>query len=348
MNRSNLLVCLLAAVSVVCVSSDEGDGKARDTGTNRSSQADTADGTDTGDQPGDTGSAPIAPALTLSTTLIDFGPLDYGGEAQLSLELENTGNEDLELTQALLETGTVFSVSALEAATLPPGSTTTLTVTFQPDAGASFTDRLLVQSNDPANPTQFAMIAGVGLLATIDLSPSELDFGTVYLGCTETAGVAVSNPGNGDLTVSAIDLNSASGEFSVDTAELGDLPWTVSPGTSLQLPVRYTPTAELPNIAYLFVDSSDPFTPQVVALFEATGELYDRADDRFEQGRTPTDTFSLSQAPVPSTIAVSVNGVYTTVGWAWDEATNSVVFDAAEVPVGGAAIRIQYAVKGPC
>ncbi len=61
------------------------------------------------------------------------------------------------------------------------------------------------------------------------------------------------------------------------------------------------------------------------------------------------DTFELSHSPViESTIAVEINGTPITVGWYFDAATNSVIFEPNYVPQDGDSIDISYGVEGTC
>ena len=60
------------------------------------------------------------------------------------------------------------------------------------------------------------------------------------------------------------------------------------------------------------------------------------------------DAFALTTDPVPETIQVRVDGVTHTLGWSYDEASNSVKFDSDHIPEGGATIEIDYALRGDC
>ena len=52
--------------------------------------------------------------------------------------------------------------------------------------------------------------------------------------------------------------------------------------------------------------------------------------------------FFLSRVPDPDTLVVSVQGAPLDQGWAWDEASNSVIFDPAAVPQPGEHVEINY------
>ncbi len=60
------------------------------------------------------------------------------------------------------------------------------------------------------------------------------------------------------------------------------------------------------------------------------------------------DSFALTATPVPQTLVVRVDGVQSTLGWAYEEDINSVVFDHEYIPDGGSTIEIEYALYGDC
>jgi hypothetical protein len=53
-------------------------------------------------------------------------------------------------------------------------------------------------------------------------------------------------------------------------------------------------------------------------------------------------SFALTEAPVPLTIVVRIDGIETTVGWHYDERVQSIVFNADSIPAGGSTIEISY------
>ena len=60
------------------------------------------------------------------------------------------------------------------------------------------------------------------------------------------------------------------------------------------------------------------------------------------------DSFELTQLPVPQTIDVTVDGITVSSGWEYDVSSNSVVFDAYHIPVGGSTVEVLYDVMPDC
>jgi len=60
------------------------------------------------------------------------------------------------------------------------------------------------------------------------------------------------------------------------------------------------------------------------------------------------DSFILSEPAVPGTLELSIDGVTTTEGWSFDQAYNTLRFDADHIPGGGAKIEVGYTVSADC
>jgi hypothetical protein len=61
-----------------------------------------------------------------------------------------------------------------------------------------------------------------------------------------------------------------------------------------------------------------------------------------------SDTFELSQTPVRDTIEVWVNDTLLSVGWTFNSALNSIVFDVSRLPDPDDTIVVEYTVLGDC
>ena len=158
-------------------------------------------------------------------------------------------------------------------------------MTFIPQTSADYTNSVLIGSDDPDEPVVEIPLTGTGIAPVIDVSPSEFDFGSLYIGCDAMQAFTVSNVGNADLDVTGFDFNTGSADFDFDDAEdiNGDLPWTLGPSQSVEVYVAFEPFDEYDDLAYLMVESTDPYTPEVMSLIEGVGELYGENLDVFEQ-----------------------------------------------------------------
>jgi len=108
-----------------------------------------------------------SPALTLSTSSLQFGDVAVGTAVTKSITLTSTGNASL-VVKSSSATGTGFSVSGGGLpATLKQGQSTVLTVHFNPTAAGASTGQLSIASNAG---NQSVTLTGNGSTATPTLS----------------------------------------------------------------------------------------------------------------------------------------------------------------------------------
>lgn len=349
----SLPVLILAAV-VACGADDKDDDDDDDDDGGDDTAVVTDDTGASGDDTGggdDTGVAEPAPDISVSPASVDFGTVSVTGDPVWeAVTVTNAGTSDLTLSDLWLEeAGAAFELGPVSTVLLAPGESASFEIGFTPAEGTSYTDTVVLESNDPDEPSVSIDVVGIGGAGAVRLTPSDFDFGTVYIGCEAEQTVTIANEGTADLVVSDLEWNTGSTDLEFDdrASTNGSLPWTLAPGGSVEVAVTYVPFDEYADIAYLFVESDDPYTPQVLATFEATGELYGSNSDAYEQALPgTTDTFALTAQPVPETIEVRIDGITVTVGWSYDAASNAVVFATDHVPEGGSTIEISYALTG--
>jgi hypothetical protein len=219
--------------------------------------------------PSDPAPVTIATALpALSVNLEDGG--DFGtvcGTRSLSVELFNTGNQDLIVDQVLvIPSAGPFVVEPLPAApvTLVPGAEITFTLTFSPAApGVTETGIVRIVSNDPNHPVfdvDVTATSGSGALTTAIADSG--DFGQVCVGSFRDEPLTLANTGSCTLTISAI--TSSSGAFLPPSVQT--YPITVAPGSAIDVPIRFMPAANGPATADITVFSDDPAGPSVVLV----------------------------------------------------------------------------------
>jgi hypothetical protein len=184
------------------------------------------------------------------------------------------------------------------------------------------------------------------LACSVEVTPRSYDFGSLWIGCTDSVPVDLFNAGNADLVIEALPWITADDSltFDVDEATNGPLPWTIPSGTSLTTTASFTPSLALEASATLAVSSSDPSSPTYEADFHGTGVAYDSATDTYTQADAQA-TFLLTQPPAPETLSVSVDGLATD-AWSYDADRQAVVFEVA--PEAGTTITLAYVVLGPC
>jgi hypothetical protein len=230
------------------------------------------------------------PNIVVSPEFIAFGQVEVGADATRieTVTVSNTGDEALEihgLTLADNDMRAVYTVSAIDAVLVPPGSSTTFTVTYEPETAQPYNTSVLIDSNDPDEPQVGVPLTAEGLAPEITVSPESYDFGTMYIGCVGTHTVNIANTGNAPLEVTEIDYISASNDLDFDdnAAVNGPLPWIIPAGESRDVMVAYTPLDDYADDGYLAVTSNDPFRGQAQAFQTGGGSLYGENLDLFDQ-----------------------------------------------------------------
>jgi len=231
---------------------------------------------------------------------VDPGSIDFGDvyaydtsagaappdEVSQVVTISNVGEGDLLIQDLELQDGnSAYTLGSISSVAIASGGTATFTVTFSPETSSSVGDTVLVTSNDPDEGVVEIPIVGNGIAPAIEISPSEYDFGTLYIGCDGEQALSIANVGNADLIVDSFEFNTGSTDLVFDPAydANGELPWTIAPGDTKEVFVEFTPFDEYDDVSYLFVSSNDPYIPEAMALQEAAGELYGTNVDLYEQ-----------------------------------------------------------------
>ena len=182
-----------------------------------------------------TGTAPVA-ALTPAS--LAFGALAVGvPSAPKTATLANTGDGPLTIA-SIVTTGDYAFASAcpIAPATLPPGGTCTITVTFTAAATGSRPGTLRVTDNASGSP-RTVNLTGTG--AVVSVSPTSLAFGSVPLQTTSAAKtVTVNNSTLGSLPISAVAITTLASDY----AQTNNCPATLASGATCVVTVTFKPT----------------------------------------------------------------------------------------------------------
>ena len=230
------------------------------------------------------------PDIMVDPMELDFGDVYVDGvEAPPASVTEvvtvyNEGEGPLQITDIYLsDASSPYEIGAVTSPLVQPGGSAQFSVTFHPQTSGPTASSVLIESNDPDEATVEVVILGQGIAPVIDVSPTEYDFGTLYIGCEGTQSVTISNIGNAPLVISNLQMNTSSTDFDFTNSLAGALPYTLNAGSSVDVDVSYAPYDEYADISYLVVESNDPYTPQVTAVQEGLGELYGSNLDIYEQ-----------------------------------------------------------------
>ena len=228
------------------------------------------------------------PDIQVTPSVINFPNIDATGgtQAQEIVIVSNVGEVDLHIEDLYVDDDTgPFSLNAITSALIPPNGQAQFAVTFAPQTAANNRGYALIESDDPDTPVAEIQLNGVGVAPVIDITPSEYDFGMLYVGCDSSQPLTISNIGTADLVVDSFDWSTASNDLSFDALEPvnGPLPWTIAPSQSIDVFVDYAPMDSISDASFLTVSSNDPYLPEALVTQNGLGEIYDTHEDSFVQ-----------------------------------------------------------------
>jgi hypothetical protein len=205
----------------------------------------------------------IQTTVDLTPIALSFGNQNDGTtSAPQTATLTNVGSASLSVEKVGI-TGTGakdFSQTNNCGASLAAGASCTISVTFTPISGATFTATLSVGYKGTASPETVAL-SGIGVAPpTATLKPASLTFATQLVGTSSAAQTAtLSDTSQQILNISSV---SVSGPFS----QTNDCFSGILPESSCQIQVVFTPTAAGTASGTLTVVDNAVSSPQQITL----------------------------------------------------------------------------------
>jgi MYXO-CTERM domain-containing protein len=215
-----------------------------------------------------------SPMLQLSQPSLDFGDVRVStSSAPRTLRLTNTGSGPLTVT-ALRVTGADASTFLHTVPSLPhtlqPQGSLDVPVVFTPNAERSFSAQFVVESDDPRMPAVSVPMTGSGVPVRVTVSAASLDFGNQLIHrASAPRTVRVTNGSDGNVTLTALSLESGSSQFSL---ALMEVPVVLAPGQHQDVTVTFTPRTEAGVAAVLKLTFAELPRPLEVSL-RGTGIL---------------------------------------------------------------------------
>jgi Abnormal spindle-like microcephaly-assoc'd, ASPM-SPD-2-Hydin/Cep192 domain 4/HYDIN/CFA65/VesB-like, Ig-like domain len=144
--------------------------------------------------------------LVLASASLDFGDVTPGTSKTLTVTATNSGNATVNVSSASVSTKYFAMASPKLPVSLPAGASTTLSISFTPNAAAKFGATLSITS-DASNGNQTLPLSGTGF-GLIALNPASEAFGSVTLGATKSQVVTITNSDTSTVSISQISVNS--------------------------------------------------------------------------------------------------------------------------------------------
>jgi hypothetical protein len=234
------------------------------------------------------------PAFTVSPTSLAFGNVQVNAaSAAQSVTVTNSGSAALPITSITFwgASASQFSQTNTCGASIPVGSTCTISVVFNPTSVALQTAWLYVNGGNGVG-TKTTALTGTGI-AIFSVSPTSLAFGTVQTNTTSAAqSVTVTNSDSVALPMTSITFSGASASQFSQTNTCGT---SIPAGSSCTISVVFTPTSAGGQTATLNV-SGGPGTTHT-ATVNGTGFVpFTLSPTSLAFGNVKTNTASAAQS----------------------------------------------------
>ena len=204
----------------------------------------------------------FAPLVVAAAQIQVPGPIVFPDTCVGTSSLEtanvcNTGTNPLHI-DPITSSDPEFAVippSSGYAVTIAPGACFPFEVRFTPSSSGNKSTTLTIPSDDSVSPTVALAASGTATATALTTMIADSgDFGTVTPGGLRDQPLVIANPGGCPLTVSNITFSSP--DFQM--AQVVSFPFTVAPGASVNVPIRFQPTSVGPKSGILTITSTDP------------------------------------------------------------------------------------------
>jgi hypothetical protein len=189
------------------------------------------------------------------------------GRDHLTLQVFNVGSGDLiiDSVQRLMgSTGFRVLPSPGTPLIIKQGEEVDFTIEFSPTTpGTTELATIRIKSNDPGAPVVDLLATGTGGTASLEVMVADNgDFGEVCLGSFVDRELVINNTGPCPLRIDAV--TSTLPEFMAPLVIT--YPLVVAPGGSIEVPIRFQPSALGPASATITIFSNDPAGPATVTV----------------------------------------------------------------------------------
>ena len=210
------------------------------------------------------GTSSAAP-LTLTPTALDFGTVNVGSSAMLTVNVMNTTQAPVVFNGVSATGDYTAGLGTCPATgnTLAAGASCNVVVTFTPGAGGTRMGTLSIATNATAVPLTVSL-TGNATAAKLQITPGSLAFGNIAVGAPATLPLALLNTGTATVTsISAAIIGVNPTDFAVTTPCSTS---SLAPNQGCTVIVTFTPGAAGARSATLIVASSDPASPATIPL----------------------------------------------------------------------------------
>jgi hypothetical protein len=197
--------------------------------------------------------------MSLTPTSISFGNVNTGSIATQNVQLANTGNSSVTVTQVAASGAGVSVSGATTPFTIAPSQGVPLTIRFTPTTSGAISGSVTVTNNSGGSIVE--TVTGTGTQAGLSVTPASASFGSVVTGNTNSQTIQLNNSGNANLLISQATVSGTG--FSLSGLAL---PLTLTPGQSGTFNVQFAPQGSVSATGSVSIVSNAPSSPATVSL----------------------------------------------------------------------------------
>ena len=210
------------------------------------------------------------PIVLISTTELVFGNISVNDNKELDFIVYNTGSVSLSVSMSI-EATTIFSIVGSSSFLLLSNASQSVKIKFSPIALGSFSDILIINTNDPLKPINIVSLSGAGVtMPKISVSPDVLTFEPTQVNNSRQLYVVISNTGNMQLNYSILIVNPVNPglhkTFSVNLTS-----GSVAINSTQQIIVAFNPNYSDDLLGELRISSNDSNNSQVNVQLRGRG-----------------------------------------------------------------------------
>jgi hypothetical protein len=236
----------------------------------------------------------LAPCVyVVEPTSIQFGYVSVNAAATLSAKLRNVGADDCVFSSVALSAGSAkefrLQGGGLAVATVPPGGSLALPVSFQSAQEGTFRGSVEFYVSDPTDPQGSVPVVATAANGCLRADPGAVDFGQQRLTCpVSNRSVTLTNNCAGNATVDSVDF--AMGSYTAGEFTKSPTPRiTLAPGQSENVTVHYQPADEGFDSVPMVVTSAVLAAPLTVPVSGEGTQNPVRTDQFRQEGDDPVD-----------------------------------------------------------
>lgn len=197
--------------------------------------------------------------ISLSISAIDFGIITVNDSISKHFFVRNNGSADLQIID-IVSNKSNFRVN-IKSFTVAPGDSQQVVVTFQPTDTIQYDGILSITHNSQGSPSEISL-SGKGtseLVAIINLSASNLNFGSITVNSNLQKSILINNIGTDTLHVTNISSNQ--NVFTVNSTN-----FNIAPKGSQEVTITFTPTDSINYNAVLTITHDAGGNPSTINL----------------------------------------------------------------------------------